>query len=62
MRDCAVRGIRKLLKLISDGSDSDSKKYERGAYGSEVWCSAVGYELVAVNIFRHFNLVHKEII
>jgi hypothetical protein len=32
--ECAVRAVRKKMKLISDGSDSGSKKYKRGCGGA----------------------------
>jgi hypothetical protein len=54
---CAVRAMRKKMKLNSDGGDSGSKKCKRGydgAYGgvwrslhlAEVWSQTVGFVLV----------------
>jgi hypothetical protein len=54
--ECAVRAMRKKLKLSSDGGDSGSKKCERGyggAYGgvwrslrlAGVWSQAVSFVL-----------------
>jgi hypothetical protein len=66
--ECAVRVMRKKLKLSSDGGDSGSEKCKQCYFGGvkRVWSQAVGFVLarlaVTVKTYSHVIILYKQIL